>query len=62
VTHRLSTLRKADVVILMNGGKIQDMGRHEDLYTRNDEYADMFRQFENLPPIPEEVLLATEKF
>lgn len=61
VTHRLSTLRKADVVILMNGGKIQDMGRHEELYTQNDEYAEMFQQFENLPPIPEEILLATEK-
>jgi ATP-binding cassette subfamily B protein len=61
VTHRLSTLRKADVVILMSGGMIQDIGNHKTLYSKNPEYAEMFRQFEDLPPIPEEVLLSPEK-
>jgi len=61
VTHRLSTLRKADCVILMSSGSIQDIGRHEDLYERNKEYAEMFRQFENLPSIPDELLFAGEE-
>jgi ATP-binding cassette subfamily B protein len=61
VTHRLSVLRKADVVILMNGGKIQDIGTHNALYSRNSDYAEMFSQFENLPPIPEEILYTTEE-
>jgi ATP-binding cassette subfamily B protein len=60
VTHRLSVLRKADVVILMNGGEIQDIGTHDKLYTRNIEYAEMFQQFENLPPIPDELLVSEE--
>jgi len=33
VTHRLSVLRKADVVILMNGGEIQEVGTHDKLYS-----------------------------
>ncbi|MHA2053238.1 MAG: ABC transporter ATP-binding protein [Candidatus Hodarchaeales archaeon] len=61
VTHRLSVLRKADVVILMNGGEIQDIGTHDALYSRNEEYAEMFRQFEDLPPIPEEILITSEE-
>ncbi len=61
VTHRLSVLRKADVVILMNGGTIQDIGSHNALYSRNEEYASMFRQFEDLPPIPEEILSTPEE-
>ncbi len=60
VTHRLSVLRKADVVILMNGGEIQDIGTHTKLYARNTEYAEMFRQFEDLPPIPDDVLIPEE--
>ena len=60
VTHRLSVLRKADVVILMNGGEIQDIGTHDKLYARNTDYADMFRQFEDLPPIPDEILISEE--
>ncbi|MHA2247887.1 MAG: ABC transporter ATP-binding protein [Candidatus Hodarchaeales archaeon] len=61
VTHRLSTLRKADVVILMSGGTIEDIGSHKKLYTSNSEYAEMFHQFEDLPPIPDAVLTSTEK-
>ncbi|MHA1236917.1 MAG: ABC transporter ATP-binding protein [Candidatus Hodarchaeales archaeon] len=60
VTHRLSVLRKADVVILMNGGQIQEIGTHDKLYSSNTDYAEMFRQFENLPPIPEEILVSKE--
>ncbi len=60
VTHRLSVLRKADVVILMNGGEIQEVGTHDKLYSRNTDYAEMFQQFENLPPIPEEMLVSEE--
>ena len=60
VTHRLSVLRKADVVILMNGGEIQDIGTHDKLYARNTDYTEMFRQFEDLPPIPDEILVSEE--
>ncbi|MHA2296060.1 MAG: ABC transporter ATP-binding protein [Candidatus Hodarchaeales archaeon] len=61
VTNRLSTLRKADVVILMDDGRIKDIGSHEKLYTRNPDYAEIFKQFEDLPSIPEEVLISNEE-
>ena len=60
VTHRLATLRKADVVILMEQGKIKDIGNHKALYNRNPDYASIFRQFEDLPPIPTEMYLEQE--
>jgi len=61
VTHRLSTLRKADVVILMKAGMIEDIGNHKKLYANNPDYAEMFQQFEDLPPIPDEMLLSSKK-
>ncbi len=45
----------------MNGGEIQDIGTHNALYSRNEDYADIFKQFEDLPPIPEEILLTPEE-
>ena len=39
---------------------IEDIGNHKKLYTSNPEYAEMFHQFENLPPIPDEVLTSAE--
>ena len=44
----------------MNGGQIQEIGTHDKLYSSNKDYAEMFRQFENLPPIPEEMLVSEE--
>jgi ABC-type transport system involved in cytochrome bd biosynthesis fused ATPase/permease subunit len=45
----------------MNGGRIQDVGNHSQLYANNPDYAEMFQQFENLPPIPDEMLLSSKK-
>ena len=61
ITHRLSTLRKADVVIMMNGGKIQEIGTHESLYAKNSEYAAIFKPFENLPSIPIEEVTSSQE-
>ncbi len=39
VAHRLSTLRNADLVIVLDGGRIAQMGTHEDLLRREGYYA-----------------------
>ncbi|KAK5988670.1 ABC transporter 1 [Cladobotryum mycophilum] len=35
ITHRLHTVRKADVIFVVEGGKVVDMGRHEELVERS---------------------------
>ncbi|KAI9155345.1 Leptomycin B resistance protein-like protein [Paramyrothecium foliicola] len=38
ITHRLHTVRKADVIFVVEGGKIVDKGRHEELVERSESY------------------------
>ena len=42
VTHRLGSTKMADRVIVMDKGKIVDIGSHNDLLTRGGLYAEMF--------------------
>ncbi|KAL7787100.1 hypothetical protein V8C37DRAFT_405068 [Trichoderma ceciliae] len=35
ITHRLHTVRRADVIFVVEGGKVVDKGRHEELVERN---------------------------
>jgi ATP-binding cassette subfamily B protein len=39
IAHRLATVLKADRIVVMNEGRIEDIGRHEDLVRRNPLYA-----------------------
>lgn len=38
ITHRLHTVRKADVILMLDQGHIVDSGRHNDLMERNESY------------------------
>lgn len=38
ITHRLHTIRKADVIFVVEGGKVVDRGRHEELVERSESY------------------------
>lgn len=45
VAHRLSTIRKADQVLVLEDGRIIERGNHLELLERNGAYAGMVRQF-----------------
>jgi ATP-binding cassette, subfamily B, bacterial len=42
VSHRFSTVRKADRIIVIDGGKIVENGTHKDLLAKKGLYAEMF--------------------
>lgn len=43
ISHRLSSVRDADVVFYMKNGRIQERGSHGELMERNGEYASLYR-------------------
>lgn len=48
ISHRLSSVRDADMVFYMKNGRIQERGSHDELMGRNGEYASLYRlQAEN---------------
>lgn len=42
VAHRLSTIREADVILVMRDGKIVEQGRHEELLEKNGFYTGLY--------------------
>jgi len=45
VAHRLSTIRHADVVLVLDQGRIIERGSHHELLMRRGHYAALYRQF-----------------
>ena len=42
VAHRLSTIRDADKIIVMDKGNIVETGNHEELLSQNGFYAELY--------------------
>jgi len=46
IAHRLSTIRRADRILVIQGGRIAEMGTHEELIQARGHYYDLYtRQF-----------------
>jgi len=55
VSHRISTVRDADLICVLEDGKIIERGTHDELIEQGGEYADLYRR-----QLLEEELEATE--
>jgi ATP-binding cassette subfamily B protein len=47
IAHRLSTVREADMILVLDHGRIVERGRHQELLAAGGQYAELYRiQFE----------------
>src|SRR5262249_26878288 len=44
IAHRLSTVRDADVILVVDGGRIVERGRHDELVAAGGLYAELYRR------------------
>ena len=44
ITHRLSTVKSSDLILVMHQGRLDEAGSHESLISNNSRYAALYKQ------------------
>jgi ATP-binding cassette subfamily B protein len=47
ITHRLSQIRRADLIVVMRQGRVAAIGNHEGLMRDSHTYRNIFARYEN---------------
>ena len=47
ITHRLSTIRQADMIVMLHQGAVVEVGTHEELMQHRGRYYALYRQQES---------------
>ena len=47
ITHRLSTIRKADIIVMLHQGAVVEVGTHDELISQRGRYYALYRQQES---------------
>src|SRR5205085_10384903 len=42
VSHRFSTVRMADLIVVLDGARVVEVGSHEELLARGGQYAELY--------------------
>lgn len=53
IAHRLTTIKHADNIIVLENGKIAESGTHHELLEKGGIYANMWSQNEDSPSVTE---------
>jgi ATP-binding cassette subfamily B protein len=43
VSHRFSTVRMADLIVVLDGSRVAEVGRHDELLAKGGQYAELFQ-------------------
>ncbi len=43
ISHRFSTVRMADLIVVMAGARVAEIGTHDELMARGGTYAELYR-------------------
>jgi len=43
VSHRFSTVRMADLIVVLDGSRVAEVGTHDELLSRRGQYAELYR-------------------